>query len=348
MSQQQPGPYDQPAQNRPSAQQPPAAQQTGQRQFDQQQFDRQQVDQQQFDPGPYAGQNYAQPGPSGAPAGEHQQLAPQQQTPPPDDVPLIPGGEAPRIDVSERNAFAMNGFVAWLIIAALWVAAVITGAVTIIGEDGIPVPSVIMIILALIMQTSVTVVQPGQAKVLQFFGRYVGTVRRTGLVLTIPWTSKRNISTKIENFETNQLKVNDADGNPVNIAAIVVWQVADTAKASFSVEDYHRFVAIQAEAALRHVVPLRQRRGRRADPARIHRRGRRADGGGDERPRAPGRGGDHRDPDLHAGLRPRDRPGHAAAPAGQRDRRRPGEDPRRRGRHGQRGVAPTGVDGADG
>ncbi|MDN5727243.1 MAG: SPFH domain-containing protein [Propionibacteriales bacterium] len=179
----------------------------------------------------------------------------QQQLVPADDdleAPVQPGGAAPRIDVEEHKAFAMNGFVAWVIIALLWIAAIGLGVLTVINGS-IPIPSIVMIVVALVLGTSVTVVQPGQAKVLQFFGRYIGTVRRTGLVLTVPWTSKTNISTKIENFETNELKVNDADGNPVNIAAIVVWQVSDTAKATFSVEQYHRFVAIQAEAALRHV-----------------------------------------------------------------------------------------------
>ncbi|MFX4272260.1 SPFH domain-containing protein [Propionibacteriaceae bacterium Y1685] len=182
--------------------------------------------------------------------GQHdQQLVPAAEL----EAPVQAGGASPRIDVEEKKAFAMNGFLAWVIIALLWIAAIGLGVLTVVNGDGIPIPSIIMVLIALVMGTSVTVVQPGQAKVLQFFGRYVGTVRRTGLVLTVPWTSKKNISTKIENFETNELKVNDADGNPVNIAAIVVWQVSDTAKASFSVEQYHRFVAIQSEAALRHV-----------------------------------------------------------------------------------------------
>ena len=101
--------------------------------------------------------------------------------------------------------------------------------------------------------TSLTVIQPGETKVLQFLGRYVGTVRRPGLQLTTPFTSKRRVSVKVNNFETHELKVNDSDGNPVNIAAIIVWQVADTAKATFAVENSQHFVEVQAEAALRHV-----------------------------------------------------------------------------------------------
>ncbi len=75
---------------------------------------------------------------------------------------------------------------------------------------------------------------PGQTRVVQLFGRDVGTVRRTGLVLTVPLTTRKNVSVRVRNFETNELKVNDADGNPINIAAIVVWQVADTATATFA------------------------------------------------------------------------------------------------------------------
>jgi regulator of protease activity HflC (stomatin/prohibitin superfamily) len=96
-------------------------------------------------------------------------------------------------------------------------------------------------------------VQPGQTAVLQFFGRYAGTVRRTGLVWIRPLARRRAVSTRVRNFETNILKVNDRDGNPVEVAAIVVWQVADTAKAVFAVESYTHFIATQAEAALRHV-----------------------------------------------------------------------------------------------
>ena len=98
-----------------------------------------------------------------------------------------------------------------------------------------------------------TIVAPGQTRVVQFFGRYVGTVRKQGLRMIVPLTTRRNVSVRVHNFETNELKVNDADGNPVNIAAIVVWQVADTARATFAVEDYEDFVAVQAESALRHV-----------------------------------------------------------------------------------------------
>jgi len=97
------------------------------------------------------------------------------------------------------------------------------------------------------------VVQPGRTRVVQVFGRYVGTARRTGLLWLVPFSTKRTVSVRARNFETSRLKVNDADGNPVEIAGIVVWQVADTARATFAVEDVIGFVTVQAEAAVRHV-----------------------------------------------------------------------------------------------
>lgn len=94
-------------------------------------------------------------------------------------------------------------------------------------------------------------VAPNEAKVLQFFGRYVGTVRDAGPRWTNPFYSKRSVSLRVRNFESNKLKVNDLDGNPIEIAAVVVWQVVDTAEAIFEVNDYEDFIHIQSESALR-------------------------------------------------------------------------------------------------
>lgn len=99
-----------------------------------------------------------------------------------------------------------------------------------------------------------TLVQPNQARVLQLLGSsYSGTLRTPGLRWTNPLTVRRSISTRIRNHETGQAKVNDADGNPIEISAVVVWQVADTALASFQVDDYEEFVSVQTEAAVRHI-----------------------------------------------------------------------------------------------
>ncbi|HTI95912.1 MAG TPA: SPFH domain-containing protein [Rudaea sp.] len=96
-------------------------------------------------------------------------------------------------------------------------------------------------------------VAPNEGKVLQFFGRYVGTVRDSGPRWANPFYSKRGVSLRVRNFESSKLKVNDSDGNPIEIAAVVVWQVVDTAEALFQVNDYEDFVHIQSESALRQM-----------------------------------------------------------------------------------------------
>ena len=98
-----------------------------------------------------------------------------------------------------------------------------------------------------------TPVVPGQARVVQLFGRYRGTIRDSGLMWVNPFTRRIAVSTRIRNQESAQAKVNDADGNPIEIAAVVVWQVADTASAIYSVDDYTQFVTIQTETAVRHI-----------------------------------------------------------------------------------------------
>jgi len=106
-------------------------------------------------------------------------------------------------------------------------------------------------IALLIALTGFFTVAPNEGKVLQFFGRYVGTVRDAGPRWTNPFYSKRGVSLRVRNFESSKLKVNDLDGNPIEIAAVVVWQVVDTAEALFQVNDYEDFVHIQSESALR-------------------------------------------------------------------------------------------------
>jgi regulator of protease activity HflC (stomatin/prohibitin superfamily) len=96
-------------------------------------------------------------------------------------------------------------------------------------------------------------VVPGQARVVQLFGKYRGTIREPGLQWVNPFTKRIVVSTRIRNQESAQAKVNDADGNPIEIAAVVVWQVQDTARARYSVDDYTQFVTIQTETAVRHI-----------------------------------------------------------------------------------------------
>jgi regulator of protease activity HflC (stomatin/prohibitin superfamily) len=99
-------------------------------------------------------------------------------------------------------------------------------------------------------------VQPNEAVVLQLFGRYVGTVKDAGLRWANPFYSKKKISLRVRNFETHHLKVNDHDGNPIEIAAVVVWRVVDSAEATFQVDDYSHYVTVQAEAALRNLATV--------------------------------------------------------------------------------------------
>ncbi len=175
------------------------------------------------------------------------------------ETPAPPAGEpigyqGIRVDVRERPAFQANGFLGLLVAVVLGGAAAWAFARAAADASAVLVlVGVLLAIAAVLVLASLTVIQPGQTAVVQFFGRYVGTARRTGLVWLAPLTTRRTISVRVRNFETERLKVNDADGNPVDIAAIVVWQVADTAQAVFAVENVNGFVEVQSEAALRHV-----------------------------------------------------------------------------------------------
>jgi len=113
--------------------------------------------------------------------------------------------------------------------------------------------AVLVLIASTLILRGLTAVVPGQARVVQLFGRYRGTIRKSGLQWVNPFTNRIVVSTRIRNQESAQAKVNDADGNPIEIAAVVVWQVADTASALYSVDDYTQFVTIQTETAVRHI-----------------------------------------------------------------------------------------------
>jgi hypothetical protein len=159
--------------------------------------------------------------------------------------------------VTERDAWAapgirvlVLGLVLTLVVAGLFVLqAYVHGAVK-------AVPIVVAVLLCFPAELSfhgLTAVVPGEARVVQLFGSYHGTLRSQGMRWVNPFAQKRKISTRIRNHETAVAKVNDADGNPIEIAAVVVWQVQDTAKAIYAVDDFARFVAIQTETAVRHI-----------------------------------------------------------------------------------------------
>ena len=163
----------------------------------------------------------------------------------------------PSQPMRERTAWYISGPLVLLInlvlvavaVVAFWQGAVHKGAVT-----GVFV--VVGILLSVIISfglRGLTVVAPGRAHVVQLFGNYKGTVREPGMQWVNPFAVRIPVSTRIRNLETAQAKVNDADGNPIEIAAVIVWQVQDTAQATYSVDDYAKFVAIQAETAVRHI-----------------------------------------------------------------------------------------------
>ena len=113
--------------------------------------------------------------------------------------------------------------------------------------------AVLVSLVVAILWAGFFMVHPNEAKVLQLFGRYTGTVHNSGLKWANPFYSKTAVSTRVRNFESNKLKVNDSRGSPIEIAAVVVWKVFDTAEALFEVDDYQEFVQIQSESALRNL-----------------------------------------------------------------------------------------------
>jgi regulator of protease activity HflC (stomatin/prohibitin superfamily) len=154
--------------------------------------------------------------------------------------------------MNERPYSAPSGIPALLTIVALFIANAVWLVYSIRAQMVAAIIIAILVgIVLLIALAGFFTVAPNEGKVLQFFGRYVGTVRDAGPRWTNPFYSKRGVSLRVRNFESSKLKVNDLDGNPIEIAAVVVWQVVDTAEALFQVNDYEDFVHIQSESALR-------------------------------------------------------------------------------------------------
>jgi regulator of protease activity HflC (stomatin/prohibitin superfamily) len=158
----------------------------------------------------------------------------------------------------EKRAFRLPGFLALVLLLAAMAALVWWGFA---GEGltsdqreirvaiGIGATSLLLVLV----MSGFVIINPNEARVIQFFGRYVGSIKRAGYHWTIPFTTKKRVSLRVRNFETARLKVSDADGNPVEIAAVVVYQVVESAKAVFAVDDHVQYVAVQAEAAVRHM-----------------------------------------------------------------------------------------------
>ncbi len=150
--------------------------------------------------------------------------------------------------MNEKKGFSLNGYT----VAAALLLLIIVIITTTDFSNASPL-IVLKVGIGIIVLPGFFMVQPNQAKVMTFFGSYVGSVKANGLRWTIPLFKRTNISLRIRNFESNQMKVNDNHGNPIEIATVVVWSVDDTAEASFEVDDYISFVNIQSESALRNM-----------------------------------------------------------------------------------------------
>ncbi|MEY9848231.1 regulator of protease activity HflC (stomatin/prohibitin superfamily) [Streptacidiphilus sp. BW17] len=152
------------------------------------------------------------------------------------------------VGVVEREAASLPGGIGLVVCVAL-----IAAGIALLNGSGTHAPSVVLLVLGVLALAGLTAVAPGQARVVTLFGRYLGTVRTNGLRWLNPFTKRHRVSTRIRNHETETLKVNDADGNPIEMAAVVVWQIADTAEAVFGVDDVVDFVSIQTDTAVRHI-----------------------------------------------------------------------------------------------
>lgn len=155
--------------------------------------------------------------------------------------------------ISEKETWRVSGFLMFLVelvLLGLFVYLVVAFAHDIDGGGAIAV-GILCFLLFVLGVNGFFVVQPNEARVLVFFGTYVGSIRKPGFWWSNPLTVKKHVLLRIRNFNSDKLKVNDSQGNPIEIAAVVVWRVVDSAKALFDVENYETFVAIQSETAIR-------------------------------------------------------------------------------------------------
>ncbi|KUN73863.1 MULTISPECIES: SPFH domain-containing protein [Streptomyces] len=169
-----------------------------------------------------------------------------------ESAPIADAPDMPAPRVREFAAHSIGGALALLLGLVGLLLAVFLFAAS--GESpGFAVGGALVLIVALISLRGLNTVAPGEARVVQLFGRYKGTIRQDGLRWVNPFTSRTKVSTRVRNHETAVLKVNDAYGNPIELAAVVVWKVEDTAQATFEVDNFVKFVATQTETAVRHI-----------------------------------------------------------------------------------------------
>ncbi|MFR3733260.1 MAG: SPFH domain-containing protein [Enterococcus sp.] len=156
--------------------------------------------------------------------------------------------------MTEKQTFHVNGYLALVVLIGLLVGGGYLFYHGFVNESVLEIVlSILLWIVSFLFLSSLTIVQPNQAKAILFFGQYLGTIKDNGLFVTTPLTQKINVSLKVRNFNSSLLKVNDSDGNPIEISAVVVFKVVDTAKALFDVDYYQDFIEIQSETAIRHI-----------------------------------------------------------------------------------------------
>ena len=165
--------------------------------------------------------------------------------------------------IREREVNALPGIPMFLVLLGVVAVAIygfVDGVTTADGAPGVPasvvmqiVASLLVVLVSVFLMAGLFMVNPNEARVLQLFGDYAGTTKTPGLRWANPFYTKKRVSQRVRNFESGKLKVNDNEGNPIEIASVVVWRVVDTAEAIFQVDDYNNYVKVQSEAALRNL-----------------------------------------------------------------------------------------------
>jgi len=150
----------------------------------------------------------------------------------------------------EKPAFRINGFV-----AILFILGCIGGSLAAFATLSLPglIFGTALALVGALLISGITIIQPNNCRAVTFFGSYVGSIRESGIWLTVPLSLRKSVSLRVSNFNSKTLKVNDVAGNPIEIAAVIVFRVVDSARALFDVENYEQFVEIQSETALRHI-----------------------------------------------------------------------------------------------
>ena len=156
--------------------------------------------------------------------------------------------------MKEKSIYKLNGFIGVIMILVLLAGVLSAFRFFVIHESAVSlIVAIILFVVLVTALTGFTVIQPNQAKVFTLFGNYLGVIKNEGFWFSVPFTVRKNVSLRVINFNSDKLKVNDLEGNPIEIAAVVVYKVFDSAKAVFDVEDYKEFVHTQSETGVRHI-----------------------------------------------------------------------------------------------